>query len=246
MAGTTIEAARAYMPLGSGLGTFVPVYAMFEKPQDAADTYVNRAHNDFLEVWLEAGVLGVALGGLFVIWLVRRSVEIWRSAPAPGASQLDWHLVRAATIVPALLLAHSLVEFPVRTGAIMAVMVFACALLIESPVGAECGEGVKPQAIPGRTRRSDSRGLEPALASAKREPKPTPQVKTGLEPALGSAKPGPKQKSPVKMSDAPSHPSSQRWGADIEWPKEWSKAAKSPSPGGTDAPPKEQREPPLD
>ena len=43
----TIEAARAYMPIGSGLGTFVPVYAMFEKPEDTfADAYVNHAHND--------------------------------------------------------------------------------------------------------------------------------------------------------------------------------------------------------
>ena len=137
IASTTIEAARAYMPLGSGLGTFVPVYAMFEKPEDVQDTYVNRAHNDILEVWLETGVLGLALIGMFVIWLVRRSVEIWRSAPAPGASQLDWSLVRAATIVPALLLAHSLVDFPLRTGAMMAIMAFACALLIEPPVGAE-------------------------------------------------------------------------------------------------------------
>ena len=155
MASTTIEAARAYMPLGSGLGTFVPVYAMFEKPEDAQDTYVNRAHNEILEVWLETGVLGLALTVLFVIWLVRRSVEIWRSAPAPGASQLDWSLIRAATIAPALLLAHSLVEFPLRTGAIMAVMAFACALLIESPVGAEGTEEAKLQ-VPGRTRHRDS------------------------------------------------------------------------------------------
>ena len=69
------------MPIGSGLGTFVPVYAMFEKPEDASPTYVNHAHNDILEVWLETGVLGLVLMGLFVVWLVRRSVEIWRSAP---------------------------------------------------------------------------------------------------------------------------------------------------------------------
>jgi hypothetical protein len=50
----TIEAAIAYMPLGSGLGTFVPVYAMFEKPQDAMiDTFANHAHNDLLELWLK-------------------------------------------------------------------------------------------------------------------------------------------------------------------------------------------------
>ena len=144
------------MPLGSGLGTFVPVYAMFEKPEDVKDTYVNRAHNDILEVWLEAGVLGLALIGLFVIWLVRRSVEIWRSAPAPGASELDWSLVRAATIVPALVLVHSLVDFPLRTGAMMAIMAFACALLIEPPVGAECTEGVKRRAVPERTRHRDT------------------------------------------------------------------------------------------
>src|SRR5262249_12224840 len=48
---TTIEAAIAYMPLGSGLGTFVPVYAMFEKPQDTIiDTFANHAHNDLLEL----------------------------------------------------------------------------------------------------------------------------------------------------------------------------------------------------
>lgn len=243
MASTTIEAARAYMPLGSGLGSFVPVYAMFEKPEDALDTYVNRAHNEILEVWLETGVLGLALTVLFVIWLVRRSVEIWRSAPAPGASQLDWSLIRAATIASALLLAHSLVEFPLRTGAIMAIMAFACALLIESPVGAEGTEEPKLR-VPERTRHRDSHGLEPALSSAKPAPKSNPQVKTGMEPALSSARPAPKPNLQVKTSDAPSHPSSQRWGADIEWPKEWSKAAKSPSPDGTDAPPKEQREPP--
>jgi hypothetical protein len=251
IASTTIEAARAYMPLGSGLGTFVPVYAMFEKSEDAADTYVNRAHNDFLEMWLETGVLGLVLGGLFVIWLVRRSVAIWRSAPFPGASQLDWSIIRAASIVPPLLLAHSLVDFPLRTGAMMAVMAFCCALLIESPVGAECRDRVRRPAS-GRTGPSDTQVLRPALSSATSAPKPNqtqlepalssarPAPKpnqTQLEPALSSARPAPKPNPKVKTSDAPSYPSSQRWGADIEWPKEWSKA---PSPGGKDAP-KEQR-----
>jgi hypothetical protein len=46
MTSTTIEAARAYMPLGSGLGSFVPVYAMFEKPEDAQDT--EPCANEFL------------------------------------------------------------------------------------------------------------------------------------------------------------------------------------------------------
>ena len=31
----TLTAAKAYFPFGSGMGTFPPVYAMFEQPQDA-------------------------------------------------------------------------------------------------------------------------------------------------------------------------------------------------------------------
>ena len=107
--------------------------------------------------------LVLSLTVLFVIWLVRRSIEIWRSAPAPGASQLDWSLIRAATIAPALLLAHSLVEFPLRTGAIMAVMAFACALLIEPPVGAEC-------ALARVSAREISHFLPPSAATRKARP----------------------------------------------------------------------------
>ena len=141
------------MPIGSGLGTFVPVYAMFEKPEDitVANSYVNHAHNDALELWLDTGVVGLALMGIFVIWFVLRSVEVWRRAPPFGALEIDWSLARAATIVIALLVAHSLVEFPLRTGAIMAIMAFACALLIEPPVGAE--DALESQAL--RTRARD-------------------------------------------------------------------------------------------
>ena len=50
----TIAAAKAYMPWGSGLGSFVPVYAMTEPPRDVlANTFANHAHNDILELWLE-------------------------------------------------------------------------------------------------------------------------------------------------------------------------------------------------
>ena len=128
--------------------------------------YVNRAHNDILEVWLETGVLGLALIGLFVIWLVRRSVEIWRSAPASGASQLDWSLVRAATIVPVLIVAHSLVDFPLRTGAMMAVMAFACALLIEPPVGAASRRTGRELAVVPERARHRTQAPEPVTSPA--------------------------------------------------------------------------------
>ena len=82
--------------------------------------------------------------GCSLFWLVRRSVEIWRNAPPRGASELDWSLARAATIVVALS-SSFLRDYPLRTGAMMAIMAFACALLIEPPAGAERTEELKPQ-----------------------------------------------------------------------------------------------------
>lgn len=130
----TIEAAKAVMPLGAGLGAFVPVYAMFEKPQDLMiNLYANHAHNDFLELWLEAGIAGPVLIGAFAIWFVLRSADVWRRSYREGL-EMDRSLARAATLIIALLVAHSLVDYPLRTGAMMAIMAFACALLIDPPI----------------------------------------------------------------------------------------------------------------
>src|SRR5262249_48151909 len=98
IARTTLDAAIAFMPLGSGFGTFVPAYALFERPEHVQDTYVNHAHNDALEVWLEGGIVGLASIALFTFLLVRRAVVVWRSRPPRGASLLDWTLVRGSTM----------------------------------------------------------------------------------------------------------------------------------------------------
>jgi len=213
----TIEAARAYMPVGSGLGTFVSVYPLFEKPEDTLiNTYANRAHNDVVEAWLETGVFGLILMGLFVSWLLLRSMAVWRTPPPPGASDLDWSLARASTVVIGLVLAHSFVDYPLRTGAMMAIMVFACALLIEPPAGAEAGDGPGLQTPAKRTRHRESHSAEPVFS-----------------PLLGSST----RDHASKQSDVPSSAQDRRWGADINWPKEWSKTSDMGSPDENDPPP---------
>ena len=194
----TIEAARAYMPFGSGSGTFVSVYPLFEKPEDILpETYANHAHNDFAEVWLETGLPGLLLMGLFLAWLVFRSVTVWRNPPPSGASNLDWSLVRAATIVIGLLIAHSIADYPLRTGAMMAIMAFACALLIESPpTKNEEGHAVLV-AAPDRASHRKRRKPQPTL------PRPNSQ-EGSADNSLGDP--------------------ARRWGTDIEWPEEWSKS----------------------
>jgi O-antigen ligase len=127
----TIAAARTYMPFGSGLGTFVPVYQMFEKPSDIGVAYINHAHNDVLELWLEAGIPGLLLMAVYVVWLVRRMAAVWRGdCPYPIPS-FDLSVIRAGSIVLLLLPAHSLVDYPLRTYAMAAIAAFCTALLIQ-------------------------------------------------------------------------------------------------------------------
>ena len=112
----TIQAARAYMPVGSGLGSFVPVYRLFQPPEHILpNIYANTAVNDVAQTWLETGVFGLALMGWFVFWFVRRSLEIWRGVPPPDVDAIDWSLARAATIIIALLAVHSFFDFALRT-----------------------------------------------------------------------------------------------------------------------------------
>jgi O-antigen ligase len=128
---TTSEAAKAYMPIGAGVGAFVPVYAMYEKLQDALiNGYVNHAHNDVLELWLETGLGGLILMGVFSVWLAVRSARVWRRRSL-GPHDIDQSLARAATLIIGLLSAHSFVDYPLRTDAMMAMLAFACALLVD-------------------------------------------------------------------------------------------------------------------
>jgi O-antigen ligase len=198
----TFAAAKAYMPFGSGMGTFVPVYARFEKPQDAlVDTFANRAHNDVLELWLEAGIAGLGLMAIFLAWLVARSMKVWRS-PAHPIRDIDISLARAATIVVGLIIAHSFVDYPLRTGAMMAVLVFACVLLIEPVAGAE--------AEAPTAHREATAPAESLQASASFPHQPAPG-------AAVFAAPSPQQ-------------ATERWGQDVKWPEEWSKEAKERGP----------------
>lgn len=131
MAHTTWTAAKAFWPLGSGLGTFELVYPLFEDPAVVTATYANHAHNDYLELVLEFGAAGVLLVIGVLTWWGMRTVEAWR-APGPDAV---WP--RAASIVLAIVIVHSLVDYPLRTPAILAITTFFALVLATA---ARCAE----------------------------------------------------------------------------------------------------------
>lgn len=107
----------------------MPIYQLYEGPADIGVTYVNHAHNDLLELWLETGVVGPLLVLLAAIWIVRRSIVLWRPME-PLVNARDIGLMRAASVMLPLLAIHTLVDYPLRTSAMMGVAAFAAALII--------------------------------------------------------------------------------------------------------------------
>lgn len=121
----TGEAIAASFPVGTGLGSFANVYPLYENPDAVDSTYVNHAHNDYLELALELGLAGILLPVLFIIWWAIRSIRIW-------SSNLSSPFDRAATIASAAILAHSVVDYPLRTSAIAAVFAMCIGIIARS------------------------------------------------------------------------------------------------------------------
>jgi O-antigen ligase len=172
----TVSAAKTLMPIGAGLGAFIPVYAMFAKPPDLmVGEYVNHAHNDLLELWLETGVAGPLLLCLFLYWLVGRAARAWGPSN-PGPLPIDKYLIRAAILIIVLLLCHSLVDYPLRTGALMAIIAFACALLIDPALPAVATEPVATPIDAGRRRKGRS-AIERSQGRSPRDDQPRRRVR---------------------------------------------------------------------
>src|SRR5262249_19725789 len=91
---------------------------------------------------------------------------------------------RGATLIIVLLSFHSFVDYPLRTGAVMAIMAFACGLLVP-PLAAPDGATTAPQESSGkrsaekRSRRMLSRADAAPLAGTTAVGSPR---KSGAEP----------------------------------------------------------------
>lgn len=208
---TTLAAAKEFAPFGSGLGSFEPVYAAREKVADLlVNIYANHAHNDLAEIALETGAFGLLLLAVLVVWLLMRLVEMWRvqrrgdaARPAAGAARrgrdIDFALMRAAGIVVVLILLHSLVDYPLRTGAMMAVFAFALGLLVPPPVASD-----------DEDLRADVRRQQRGATSKPPSNSPAARVRV-----------------PENVEQRPAHRQRQPFSpANFDWPDAWRKDSK--------------------
>lgn len=118
-------ALRAYWPAGAGVGTFIPVFQIGERLEVVSQAVANRAHNDYLEFAIEAGVAGVAVMALLLVGAAVRVAAILLSGDQP---ERRGHTLFAlfAGVVLAL---HSLVDYPMRSMSLAVVAGMAVGLL---------------------------------------------------------------------------------------------------------------------
>ena len=115
-----LHAAEAYWPAGSGIGTFVEAYQMREPLTALSHLPLNHAHNDYLEIALEAGLPGILLTAAAIMVLVRAAGNAWHGGPVEA---------RLASVAVAVCLIHSAGDYPLRTISVSCLLAFAAALL---------------------------------------------------------------------------------------------------------------------
>lgn len=124
MTPVTATAGMEMAPTGSGLGSFTQIYAMHQPDRYTSTTWVNHAHNDYAELYLELGIPGLLLIAAFLIWFARAGYQIWKRRAQP-----DIVIAQAAWLSIALLLLHSLVDYPLRTAAMASLFGVAVGLI---------------------------------------------------------------------------------------------------------------------
>lgn len=115
-------AADRYWPIGAGIGTFDDVFQIDESLENITQKRAGRAHNDYLEVVIEAGLPGILLvaGWLFLLawlsWKARISQDRW----------LAW----SGSIVLLAVALQSITDYPLRNHSLLALSAFALVLLV--------------------------------------------------------------------------------------------------------------------
>lgn len=122
----TLYVIGQYWPWGSGLGTFVPVFVAAERLEAVDWSFPNRAHNEFLEVALEAGLPGLALVVVLVGLLAWRwAIQMRAASSLEERAELYF---AAATLVTLGL--HSIVDYPLRSMALATLAGVASGLIL--------------------------------------------------------------------------------------------------------------------
>lgn len=113
----TIRIGNEHAPLGAGIGSFIATFQRDASDDFLMDTYINNAHNEYAQWWLEGGVLSLLAMLVALIAILKALVSLLRQHADSSARTCGI----AAILGIGVVLLHSTVDYPLRTQALMAV-----------------------------------------------------------------------------------------------------------------------------
>jgi O-antigen ligase len=137
-------ALQQYWPVGFGMGGFEPAMLPAERLEYLNAQIPNRAHNDFLEIGIEAGILGYVLLVAAVLTVITLVLRSW------GEPRMRGQIVFGLSVL-LLIALHSVVDYPLRSMAVACLSGVAGGLLVKARVTTHRSKKSK--------RSEDKRGL---------------------------------------------------------------------------------------
>ena len=125
LARAAVELAQQHTPLGSGVGGFVNAFMQGGSPLALGGEYINHAHNEYAQWWMTGGVLALVamLAGMLLLCWIGWSLLRTRHRDPIGV---------ACWLAICVVLAHSWVDFPLRTLSLMSLTATLAGLAVAS------------------------------------------------------------------------------------------------------------------
>ena len=119
----TMDVIEHNMPLGAGFGALGVAYTPYDDRSGLER--VEQAHNDYLQVVVDAGIVGAVIGLLFLFWLFQLGLKAAKTE----------NLYRRGVAIGALagcfaILVHSIFDFVLHTTAISILFITLMALIV--------------------------------------------------------------------------------------------------------------------
>lgn len=116
---TVVDIIQVYFPVGSGIGTYEPIFQIHEPDSLLQPNYSNHVHNDWLELVATGGVAAVLLTLVGICAFAFQAGLVWRDSTAVDQ-------VRATKltgiIVVVMLAMGSIGDYPVRVPSLAALV----------------------------------------------------------------------------------------------------------------------------
>jgi O-antigen ligase len=111
-----VDMSWKYFPFGSGMGSFSTTFKIDEPAETLSPQYINRAHNDYLELFLTGGVPAILL---LVVVFCALALTGWRLWQSRSEKRNDLLIARAALVISIIFILASIADYPLRMPSLM-------------------------------------------------------------------------------------------------------------------------------